>query len=166
MLRWRAVNETTPARAAPAMTSALAVVLAFAAVACDQAPSADSLPEWKPTDHHSADDNAGGGTSGQQAAPNGGRAAGGGGANQTAQLVEMAWRQQCTQCHGPSGHGDGPNGPLFHPRDLADPDWQAKVSDADIAASIKNGKNKMPRFDLPDPVLQGMVARIRLLKGG
>jgi cytochrome c oxidase cbb3-type subunit 3 len=67
---------------------------------------------------------------------------------------------------GASGHGDGPNGPLFHPRDLADPDWQAKVSDADIAASIKNGKNKMPRFDLPDPVLQGMVARIRLLKGG
>lgn len=133
-------------------------------MACDQAPSADGLPEWKPADHHSADDNAGGGASGQQAPAGGGRASGGG-AGETAQLVEMAWRQQCLQCHGPSGHGDGPNGALFHPRDLSDPQWQATVSDADIAATIRNGKNRMPKFDLPEPVLQGMVARIRMLKG-
>jgi cytochrome c oxidase cbb3-type subunit 3 len=139
-----------------------AVLLAAGLAACDQAPSADALPEWKPSDHHSVDDNAGGGASGQQA-PAGAR---GGGAGETAQLVEMAWKQQCIQCHGPMGHGDGPNGPLFHPRDLADPQWQATVSDADLAASIKNGKNKMPKFDLPEPVLQGMVARIRMLKAG
>jgi cytochrome c oxidase cbb3-type subunit 3 len=136
---------------------ALTVLLA----GCDQAPSADGLPEWKPADHHSVDDNGVSQASGQQAAA-GGKAAGG----ETAQLVEMAWRQQCTQCHGPMGHGDGPNGALLHVRDLADPDWQAKISDADIAASIRNGKNKMPKYDLPDPVLQGLVARIRQLKGG
>lgn len=141
-----------------------AIVFAAGLNACDQAPSAEGLPEWKPTNHHSVDDNAGGGASGQQA-PAGGGKPGSGSAGQTAQLVEMAWRQQCLQCHGPSGRGDGPNGALFHPRDLSDPQWQATVTDADIAATIRNGKNRMPKFDLPEPVLQGMVARIRMLKG-
>ena len=148
------MKETTP------LVWKLTLALAAGLVACDQAPSADGLPEWKPADHHSADDNAGGGASGQQAPAGGGK----GGGGETAQLVEMAWRQQCVQCHGPMGHGDGPNGPLFHPRDLSDPQWQATVSDADLASSIKNGKNKMPKFDLPEPVLQGMVARIRMLR--
>jgi hypothetical protein len=149
----RAVKETT---------IALLLLLSSALAACDQTPSADGLPEWKPADHHSVDDNSGGQSTGQQAAAGGKRPAGG----ETAQLVEVAWRQQCTQCHGPMGHGDGPDGALLHVRDLADPDWQAKVSDADIAASIRNGKNKMPKHDLPDPVLQGLVARIRQMKGG
>jgi cytochrome c oxidase cbb3-type subunit 3 len=129
------------------------------AAGCDQAPSADSLPEWKPGDHHSTDDNQGGATSGQQAPA----AAKG---NEVAQLVELAWRQQCTQCHGAFGRGDGPQGPMLHARDLSDPEWQGKVSDQDIAASIRNGKNKMPKYDLPDPVLQGLVVRIRQMKGG
>jgi cytochrome c oxidase cbb3-type subunit 3 len=158
MLTWRAVKETT-------LALALALALAAGVAACDQAPSADGLPEWKPSDHHSVDDNAGGGASGQQA-PAGGSNAAGNDTAQTAQLVEMAWRQQCTLCHGAMGRGDGPNGPLFHPRDLSDPQWQATVSDADLASSIKNGKNRMPKFDLPDPVLQGIVARIRMLKAG
>jgi mono/diheme cytochrome c family protein len=127
-------------------------------LACDQAPSADSLPEWKPSDHHSTEELQGGGTSGQQAS------AGKGG--EVAQLVELAWRQQCTQCHGPFGKGDGPQGPMLHAHDLSDPEWQGKVSDQDIAATIRNGKNKMPKYDLPDPVMQGLVARIRQMKGG
>jgi cytochrome c oxidase cbb3-type subunit 3 len=156
MLPWRAVKDTIPGR----LAFAFALALGAAQGGCDQPPSADGLPEWKPSDHHSTDDNAGGGaSSGQQAAAG---AKGG----DTAQLVEITWRQQCVQCHGPSGRGDGPNGALFHPRDLSDPEWQAKVSDADIAATIRTGKNKMPKFDLPDPVLQGMVARIRMLRGG
>lgn len=136
-------------------------VTAAAALACDQAPSADSLPEWKPGDHHSTDDNAGGGQGAgggaQQAPP----AKGG----DTGQLVDLAWRQQCIQCHGASGHGDGPMGAMLHARDLSDPDWQSKVTDADIAASIRNGKNKMPKYDLPAPIVEGLVGRIRQLKG-
>ncbi len=140
----------------------LASLLALPVVAaCDQAPSADSLPEWKPSDHHSLDDNGGAPASGQQA-PAGKNAAA---ATDTAQLVEITWRQQCSQCHGAMGRGDGPNGPMLHTRDLADPEWQAKTSDADIAATIRAGKDKMPKFDLPDPVMQGLVARIRQLKG-
>ena len=126
--------------------------------ACDQAPSADSLPEWKPSDHHSVEETQGGATSGQQAPPAKG--------DEVAQLVELAWRQQCTLCHGAFGRGDGPQGPMLHARDLSDPAWQDKVTDADIAASIRAGKNKMPKYDLPDPVMQGIVARIRQMKGG
>jgi len=165
MLPFAAVKETT---AGAFLLGCLAGLALVGAAACDQAPSAGSLPEGKASDHHSADDN-GGQTSGQQAAPNGG--AGGGGsagarATDVAQLVDLTWRQQCSQCHGMSGRGDGQMGPMLHTRDLTDPDWQGKVSDADIAATIRTGKDKMPKFDLPDPVLQGLVARIRQLKGG
>jgi mono/diheme cytochrome c family protein len=160
MLRFRAVKETIARALGLAVPPLLLGLLGAGASACDQAPSADSLPEWKPADHHSADDN-GGATSGQQAAP---ATAGKGG--ETAQLVDMAWRQQCTQCHGPMGRGDGQMGAMLHARDLTDPDWQSKVTDADIAAVIRTGKNKMPKYDLPDPVLQGLIARIRQLKGG
>ena len=145
MLGWRAVRRVLP------------LLFAVVAAGCDQAPAADSLPEWKPADHHSADEQ-GGGTSGQQAP--------GGKAGEVGQLVELAWRQQCTLCHGPLGRGDGQQGPMLHARDLSDPEWQSKVSDQDIAAGIRNGKSKMPKYDLPDPVLQGLVARIRQLKGG
>jgi cytochrome c oxidase cbb3-type subunit 3 len=48
--------------------------------------------------------------------------------------------------------------------DLTNPEWQQKTSDADIAGAIKNGKGKMPKFDLPEPVLQALVARIRASK--
>jgi cytochrome c oxidase cbb3-type subunit 3 len=48
--------------------------------------------------------------------------------------------------------------------DLTRADWQAKVTDGEMAATIRNGKNRMPRFDLPDPVLRGLVARIRSLR--
>jgi Cytochrome C oxidase, cbb3-type, subunit III len=144
---------------------------ALAVVACDQAPGADGLPEWKPGDHHSADDNgaaqggAGGpGASGPQG-PGGPQAAPAPRGGDPAQLVELAWRQQCMQCHGAAGHGDGPMGAMLHARDLSDPDWQSKVTDADIAAGIRNGKNKMPKYDLPAPVVEGLVGRIRQMKG-
>lgn len=45
--------------------------------------------------------------------------------------------------------------------DLSRPDWQANVTDDEIAATIRNGKNKMPKFDLPDQVVTGLVLRVR-----
>lgn len=127
--------------------------------ACDRPPSAGSLPEWTPADHHSQDDDkaqSGAQAAQQPAAPKGG---------DSAQLVEIAWRQQCSSCHGQGGKGDGPMGPMVHAPDLTLEDWQAKMADADIAAIIQTGKNKMPRFDLPEPVVRGLVARIRSLRG-
>jgi cytochrome c oxidase cbb3-type subunit 3 len=54
---------------------------------------------------------------------------------------------------------------MLHAPDLTSPDLQAKVTDPEMAAIIKGGKDKMPAFNLPEPVLQAMVARIRLMRG-
>jgi mono/diheme cytochrome c family protein len=134
------------------------------ATACDQPPSADSLQQWTKADHHSNDDNklgsAPGAAAGQVARPSSAPAAG-----DVSQLVDITWRQQCANCHGPVGHGDGQIGPMVQAPDLTRADWQAKVTDAEMAAIIKSGRNKMPSFNLPDPVLSGLVARVRSLQG-
>jgi cytochrome c oxidase cbb3-type subunit 3 len=135
---------------------ALATALLLA-VACDRAPSAGSAREWTPADHHSQDDDkARGAPAASAAAPKG---------DETAQLVELAWRQQCSTCHGASGKGDGPMGTMIQAPDLTRSGWQGNTSDADIAAVIQTGRNRMPKFDLPDVVVRGLVARIRSLKG-
>jgi len=127
-------------------------------VGCEGPPAADSLKEWTPTDHHSQDDDKA--ASGAQVS---GVAPKGGGGD--AQLVDIAWRQQCTSCHGPMGKGDGQMGPMVQAPDLSREDWQARVTDAEMAAIIKSGRNRMPKFDLPDTVLRGLVARVRSLRG-
>ncbi|HTB75787.1 MAG TPA: cytochrome c [Polyangiaceae bacterium] len=137
-----------------------------AAAACDRPPAADSLQEWTAADHHSTDDDKLGagatGATGQVGRPTGSAASAGG---DVAQLVDLTWRQQCMTCHGPLGRGDGQMGPMVQAPDLTRQDWQSKVSDAEMAATIKSGRNRMPSFNLPDPVLGGLVARIRGLGG-
>jgi cytochrome c oxidase cbb3-type subunit 3 len=118
------------------------------------------LKEWTQSDHHSTDDDRAKLGGGAQVAAAGSAAARGG---DVAQLVDITWRQQCATCHGPTGRGDGQIGPMVKAPDLTSADWQSKVSDAEIAATIKTGRNRMPRFDLPDSVLAGLVARIRTL---
>lgn len=130
---------------------------------CDGPPSPGALPEWTPRDHHSSDDDklsAAPGRGARQARSNVAETAPG----EVAQLVDVAWRQQCTSCHGPAGRGDGQMGPMVQAPDLTRTEWQARVTDADLLATIKNGKNRMPRFDMPEPVLRGLVARIRSLR--
>jgi cytochrome c oxidase cbb3-type subunit 3 len=154
--------------------SVVAVVMgtALGATACQQAPSAESLREWTPADHHSNDDDKLALQRAQQAAQpaQGARSAAGAAAKpaadpaQIAQLVDVTWRQQCANCHGPGGHGDGQMGPMLHATDLTSAEWQGRTSDADMAMVIKAGKNRMPRFDLPDSVVAGLVARIRSLR--
>ena len=80
-------------------------------------------------------------------------------------LIEAAWSQNCAVCHGPEGHGDGPNGALVKAPDLTRGEWQASVSDQDIATRIREGKGLMPKAELPEEVVVGLVARIRALRG-
>jgi cytochrome c oxidase cbb3-type subunit 3 len=134
------------------------------ALACNGPPSAESMREWSPHDHHSADDDKLQAQQQQQQAP-GARGAERNPATDVAQLVDLTWRQQCSACHGASGRGDGQMGPMLQVRDLTASDWQSQVTNEQIAVTIKNGKNKMPKFDLPDPVIQGLVLRIRSLRG-
>ncbi len=105
------------------------------------------------------------GTSGRDAAsaPRA-SASGTSGTNRVEAFVDMAWRSQCARCHGLSGHGDGPDGAFVRAPDLTRPDLQARVTDQDMANVIANGKNRMPKFDLPPEVVAGLVRRIRFLK--
>jgi cytochrome c oxidase cbb3-type subunit 3 len=144
------------------VASLLAAALSVAAAACESPPSADSLQEWTPQDHHSSDDDkAAAAQQGAQQGKRGPRQAGG----DVPQLVELTWRQQCVTCHGPTGHGDGQMGAMLHAPDLTSDAIQTKATDAELAAIIKGGRDKMPAFNLPDPVVQGLVARIRQLRG-
>jgi cytochrome c oxidase cbb3-type subunit 3 len=140
---------------------ALAAIFAASAGACDRPPSADSLKEWTPADHHSTDDDKLGAAAGQKAGRPAGSAAA---AGDVAQLVDITWRQQCATCHGAMGRGDGQMGPMVQAPDLTRGEWQSRVTDLEMAATIKAGKNRMPSFNLPDPVLSGLVARIRSLQ--
>jgi cytochrome c oxidase cbb3-type subunit 3 len=121
--------------------------------ACDRAPSPDGLQTWTPADHDQEPGRPTPSNAGPRTADAGGAPA----------LVEITWRNQCSQCHGPTGHGDGPQGPMFKAPDLTRADWNPK--DEDIAATIKNGKGRMPKFDLPDDVVKGLVARVRQFRG-
>jgi cytochrome c oxidase cbb3-type subunit 3 len=134
------------------------LVLALAAASCGRAPS--DTREWKPDDHDRTDDNSKG-----RAAPPRTAASTAASANPMVTLVEVTWRNQCAQCHGPIGRGDGPQGQLVHAPDLTKADWQNKVTDEQIARTIATGKNRMPKFELPADVLGGLVARIRATKG-
>jgi mono/diheme cytochrome c family protein len=143
--------------------------LALALLACDRPPAADSLKEWTPADHHSSDDDkVATGTQQPRAGAAGERQRqppGASGQTDVTQLVDLTWRQQCSACHGSLGKGDGQMGPMVRAPDLTREDWQARATDAEIAAAIKNGKGKMPSFNVPDPVIQGLVARVRAARG-
>jgi mono/diheme cytochrome c family protein len=129
------------------------VALAALVWACDRPPSVE-LKEWTPRDHD-----------GEQKGVANGKQGAKGDAGGSFVLADATWRQQCATCHGNLGKGDGPQGPMFKAADLGREDWQSKVKDEEIAATIRNGKGRMPKFDLPDEVVHGLVARVRSFRG-
>lgn len=129
------------------------LIAAFLFGGCDRPPGTD-LRQWTPIDHDRAEETLGAQSKGRGAAKD----------DPTA-LIEMAWQARCTRCHGPYGRGDGPDGPTIKARDLTDEDWQSKVTDAELVTIIRNGKGKMPKFDGPPALVDGLVARIRATRG-
>jgi mono/diheme cytochrome c family protein len=77
------------------------------------------------------------------------------------QLVDVTWMKQCSNCHGKRGRGDGPQSPMVKARDLTKRDWQASVTDESIAKVIREGRQKMPAFNLPDSIIQALVGHVR-----
>jgi hypothetical protein len=145
--------RATEPRVLRAFTAVFAVL---ALAACDRAPSAAGLPEWNVQDHEQDQESM------KAQPPKRNDAGGGGGAGGVASVVDLTWRNQCAQCHGLTGHGDGPTGPMLKATNFGDPDWQKRVQDGEIASAIQNGKGgKMPKFDLSEPVVRGLVAKIR-----
>lgn len=119
---------------------------------CDRPPSVE-LKEWSASDHE-----------GEKKSPTAKQGAKGDPSGPDA-LVEITWRNQCVSCHGAQGKGDGPQGPMFKARDLTEPEWQKQVKDEEIAAAITGGKGRMPKFELPEPIVRGLVTRVRSFRG-
>jgi len=117
---------------------------------CEPAPV--DVREWNAADHRQP---AGAGQGKRQVAATDDKAA----AEQT--LADVTWTKRCASCHGPIGRGDGPQGPMLKAPDLTRDDWQAKVSDAQIAEVIRTGRGKMPAFELSEPQMKAVVQRIR-----
>ncbi len=110
------------------------------------------MREWTPEDHGQAEGPT------RQVAQASSRAPDG---SVDPSLVELSWQQKCSTCHGPQGRGDGPQAAMMAPPDLTDDERLARLKDADIANVIRNGRGKMPPFDLPPSVVTGLVGRIR-----
>lgn len=58
-----------------------------------------------------------------------------------ARLGKVTFTHYCQTCHGETGAGDGFNAFNLdpHPRDLSDPEFQKKKSDAELADAIRRG---------------------------
>lgn len=135
------------------------LLLSGVLLACEQAPP-DRRP-WRPSDHdHAAEPSPGQSVPANQST---GRDTGMHGIDE---VVLAAWKQNCVRCHGVIGRGDGPQGAMFRARDLTDPEWQASITDAQIAGVIRSGKGAMPGFELPEGTIAGLVRLLRLLNPG
>lgn len=76
--------------------------------------------------------------------------------------------RSCSGCHGPSGRGTKRPGFATPPKDLTDPELQARLSDDEIARTIREGKGPMPPFErlLGEEDIQDIVLFVRTLGQG
>jgi mono/diheme cytochrome c family protein len=152
-------------RFAERLTAALlfgVVLSAFSA--CER--DASGLTEWTPADHdHQAEprQRRTQANLSQKANPHSAP-------SQKNQVIDVTWQKQCATCHGKRGRGDGPSSTMVKARDLSDPQFQSSVSDDQLKKVIREGKDKMPAFNLPDSIIDGLVEHVRTLarktKGG
>ena len=80
-----------------------------------------------------------------------------------AQDASALFKSKCAGCHSADGTGSA-MGKKMGAHDFTSPDVQ-KMSDAELADIITNGKNKMPKYgSLKPEEIKGLVAYIRTLK--
>ena len=75
------------------------------------------------------------------------------------------FKSKCAMCHGADGSSDTPAGKSMKSPDLRTPEVQ-KLSDADLAKTISDGKGKMPAYKakLSAAEISSLVGYIRGLK--
>ena len=66
------------------------------------------------------------------------------------------YKEKCIGCHAADGSGNAPMGKALKAGDLRKPEIQAK-KDAELAASITNGKGKMPAQKGLSPAQVGQI---------
>ncbi len=80
-----------------------------------------------------------------------------------AQDASALFKSKCAACHGADGTGSA-MGKKLGAHDFTTDEVQ-KMSDAQLADIITNGKNKMPKYaSLKPEEVKGLVAYIRTLK--
>jgi cytochrome c6 len=122
--------------------------MALALCACDS--SDGPVREWTPQDHRGEQRDTGQVKAGHESA-------------EGATLAAVTWRDSCAPCHGLDGRGNTPQGQMLRILDLTRPEL-AKLDDAALTATIKNGRNKMPAFEkLPDGTVSALVRYVRAL---
>jgi mono/diheme cytochrome c family protein len=89
-----------------------------------------------------------------------------GSANVSARTAAELYSRHCASCHGRDGRAKTLKGKLKHARDLADSDWQNRISDERIFNSIMNGKGKMPAYGkkLSEQEIDPLVTYVRALR--
>jgi len=149
-------NSPGPRARAFERRRALLPLVLFSALACNERPS--DLRQWRPGDHDHTENP---GSNQVQVDPND---AGAPAAPGLEDVTIVAWQQNCTQCHGQLGRGDGPRGPMVKATNLSDPAWQNGRTDEQIAAAIKLGRGQMPSFSqLPNVTIANLVKLVRMM---
>jgi cytochrome c6 len=82
-----------------------------------------------------------------------------------AQDAADLYKSKCQACHGADGKGDTPAGKKLGVKDFHSPEV-AKMSDQELFAITKNGKDKMPPYDkkLTDEQIKELIKYVRSLK--
>jgi len=118
----------------------------------------EDLREWRPDDHSQESIAAPVSSDGTAAAQPATRP------NNDDEVIDV-WRVRCARCHGLTGRGDGPEGPMFHAPNLTRPEWQSRTTDAALRQLISQGRGRMPPTQLSKPMLDAMVRLVRSLAG-
>ena len=76
------------------------------------------------------------------------------------------YARNCASCHGRDGRAKTAKAKSNHARNVADADWQNRVSDERIFNAIMNGKGKMPSYSkkLSEQEIDSLVSYVRSLK--
>src|SRR5579872_5181157 len=74
------------------------------------------------------------------------------------------YKSKCAMCHGPDGTAATPMGKMMKIPSFKDP-AVVKMSDAELIATTRNGKGKMPAYNgkLTDAQIKEVVSYIRTL---
>jgi cytochrome c6 len=73
------------------------------------------------------------------------------------------FKSRCAICHGADGSGNTPTGKSLKLKSLGSPEIQ-KLTDAEIAKSLTDGKGKMPPTKLPPADIEAVIKFVRTLK--
>jgi cytochrome c oxidase cbb3-type subunit 3 len=140
------------------LMGALVLGVSLSLAGCER--DASGLTEWTPADHdHQTEPKTRGRNN--LAAVNQRKTNPRSAPSQRNQVIDVTWAKQCATCHGRRGKGDGPSSTMVKARDLTTPEFQASVSDEQLKKVIREGKDKMPAFNLPDSIIDGLVQHVR-----